>query len=114
MIKNEILKLIAELPAETIDFYIFNFNFIFIKNIKTSNKMGAQGREIKQELEEVIGTLPRNKLAEVVDFAKYLKEKECSKESKEILKMQVGSKAYKEWAGSDNDIYDELFKDEID
>ncbi|ODS36942.1 hypothetical protein BEH94_03955 [Candidatus Altiarchaeales archaeon WOR_SM1_SCG] len=76
--------------------------------------MGAQAVGIRQELEEVIDILPRNKLVEVVDFAKYLKEKECSKESKEILKMQMGSKAYKEWTGSDNDIYDELFKDEIE
>ncbi len=50
----------------------------------------------------------------MVDFARYLKEKECNKESKEILKMQMSSKAYKEWAGSDNDIYDELFKDEVE
>jgi len=41
--------------------------------------------KIKRELEEVISTLPENKLALVVDFAMYLKEKnKFSEESKDI------------------------------
>ena len=30
-----------------------------------------------------------------------------------VLKMQLGSKAYREWVGSDNDLYDEVFKGEV-
>jgi len=78
--------------------------------------MDSQIIKIKRELEEIISTLPENKLASVVDFARYLKEgkKEFGEESNAILKMQMSSKSYKEWISSDNDIYDELFKDEIE
>ena len=66
--------------------------------------------EAKQKLEEIINTLSENKLEEVIDFASYLRDKE---EARELLKMQTTSKAYLDWLSPENDIYDEVFKDEI-
>jgi hypothetical protein len=37
-------------------------------------------------------------------------QKEIDKE--ELFKMQVHSKAYQDWLSAENDIYDEVFKDE--
>lgn len=64
----------------------------------------------KQKLEEIISGLPESKLKEVIDFASYLRDRE---ESRELLRMQMSSKTYLDWLSSENDIYDEVFKDEI-
>jgi len=66
--------------------------------------------ETKQKLEEIISMLPESKLKEVIDFASYLRDRE---EAEELLRMQMSSKAYLNWLSSENDIYDEVFKDEI-
>lgn len=66
--------------------------------------------ETKQKLDEIISVLSENKLKEVIDFASYLRSKE---ETEELLEMQIGSKAYIDWLSSENDIYDEVFSDEI-
>jgi len=66
--------------------------------------------EAKQKLEKIISILPESKLKEVIDFASYLRDKE---EAEELLRMQMSSKAYLDWLSSKNDIYDEVFKDEI-
>jgi ABC-type glycerol-3-phosphate transport system substrate-binding protein len=66
--------------------------------------------EAKQKLDEIISVLSENKLKEVIDFASYLRSKE---ETEELLGMQIGSKAYIDWLSSENDIYDEVFSDEI-
>jgi hypothetical protein len=66
--------------------------------------------EAKQKLDEIISVLSENKLKEVIDFASYLRSKE---ETEELLEMQIGSKAYIDWLSSENDIYDEVFSDEI-
>ena len=63
----------------------------------------------KQKLEEIISVLPENKLEEVIDFASYLRGRE---EAEELLRMQMSSKAYLDWSSPENDIYDEVFKDE--
>ncbi len=65
----------------------------------------------KQKLDEIIGVLSENKLKEVIDFASFLKSK---KETEELFEMQIRSKAYINWLSSENDIYDEIFKDEIE
>ena len=65
----------------------------------------------KQKLEEIISVLPENKLEEVIDFASYLRGRE---EAEELLRMQMSSKAYLDWLSPENDIYDEIFKDEIE
>ena len=54
--------------------------------------------------------LPESKLKEIIDFASYLKDKE---ETEELFKMQMHSKSYLDWVSSKNDIYDEIFKNEI-
>ena len=66
--------------------------------------------EAKQRLDEIINLLPENKLKSVIDFASYLKDRE---ETEELLRIQMSSKAYLDWIGSENDIYDEVFKDEL-
>ena len=66
--------------------------------------------EAKQKLDEIIRVLSENKLKEVIDFASYLRSKE---ETEELLGMQITSKAYIDWLSSENDIYDEVFKNEI-
>lgn len=66
--------------------------------------------EAKQKLDEIISELSESKLNEIIDFANYLKNKE---EMEELLKMQAGSRAYRDWVSSENDIYDEVFKDAI-
>ena len=66
--------------------------------------------EAKQKLEKIISVLPESKLKEIIDFASYLRDKE---EAEELLRMQVSSKAYLDWLNPKNDIYDEVFKDEI-
>lgn len=66
--------------------------------------------EMKQKLEEIIKELLGNKLKKVFDLASYLRDGE---EAEKFLKMQQESTTYKEWISAENDIYDEVFKDEI-
>ncbi len=66
--------------------------------------------ETKQKLEEIISILSESKLKAVIDFARYLRDTE---ETGDLLRMQISSKAYLNWLSPENDIYDEVFKDEI-
>ena len=66
--------------------------------------------EAKQKLDEIISVLPENRLKEVIDFASYLKNKE---DAEELFGMQITSNAYIDWLSTKNNIYDEVFKDEI-
>ena len=70
-----------------------------------------QRLKFQQKLEEIIKVLPETKLNAIIDFASYLRDRE---ESEELLRIQMTSYAYQEWLSSENDIYDELFKDEIE
>jgi len=78
--------------------------------IRGKGGINMQVLETKQKLEEIISMLPESKLKEVIDFASYLRDRE---EAEELLRMQMSSKAYLNWLSSENDIYDEVFKDEI-
>lgn len=69
-----------------------------------------QKAEFKLKINEIVKVLPESKLREVIDFASYLKDKQ---ESEDNLKIQMNSKTYHEWLDQENDIYDEVFKDEI-
>nr|QNO56941.1 hypothetical protein KMABBJJO_00020 [Methanosarcinales archaeon ANME-1 ERB7] len=69
-----------------------------------------QALEAKQKLEEIISVLPESKLKEVIDFACYLRDRD---EAEALLRMQMSSKAYLDWLSPENNIYDEVFKDEI-
>lgn len=66
--------------------------------------------EVQQQFEKIIHLLPETKIHAVIDFADYLLKQE---ESQQLFHLQRGSQAYQEWLSPDNDIYDELFKDEI-
>ena len=66
--------------------------------------------EVQQKLDEIISVLSENRLKEVIDFASYLRSKE---ETEELFGMQISSKAYIYWLSSENNIYDEVFRDEI-
>ena len=67
--------------------------------------------EAKEKLDEIISVLSENRLKEVIDFASYLRSKE---ETEELFEMQISSKTYMDWLGPENNIYDEVFKDEIE
>ena len=64
----------------------------------------------KQKLDEIISVLSENRLKEVIDFASYLKNKG---DAEELFGMQISSNAYTDWLSTENNIYDEVFKDEI-
>ncbi|MEK7845969.1 MAG: hypothetical protein AAB257_03295 [Nitrospinota bacterium] len=66
--------------------------------------------DAKQKLEEIIGRLSDSKLKEVIDFASYLRNRE---KADELFRMEMNSKAYQDWLNPENDIYDEVFKNEI-
>ncbi len=66
--------------------------------------------DAKQKLEEIVGRLSDSKLKEVIDFASYLRNRE---KADELFRMEMNSKAYQDWLNPENDIYDEVFKNEI-
>lgn len=66
--------------------------------------------EAKQRLDEIINSLPESKLASIIDYASYLKDKE---ETEELWEMQLTSQGYLDWLSNENDIYDEVFKNEL-
>jgi len=88
--------------------FALQFKTYFLMNSTRGDNM--QISEAKQKLDEIIKVLSESKLSEIIDFANYLKNKE---EMEDIFRMQAGSRAYMDWLSSENDIYDEVFKDEI-
>ena len=64
--------------------------------------------ELKRQVASLLDTLPETKLAVVFDFVQFLNEQE---RQMDWMNAQRQSAAYQEWAGSDNDIYDEIFAD---
>ncbi len=64
----------------------------------------------RKRLVEIIESLPENKLEVILDFAGYLKEKG---ESEDYFRLQRGSQAYQDWLSAENDVYDDVFKDEL-
>ena len=69
-----------------------------------------QKSDFKQIMEGITVSLPESRRHALIAFADYLIE---SEKSEEIFKMRMGSSAYREWTSSENDIYDELFKNEV-
>jgi len=66
--------------------------------------------EAKRRLDEIVSLLPESKLESIIDYASYLKDRE---EAEEFWRMQMTSQAYSDWLSIENDIYDEVFKDEL-
>jgi hypothetical protein len=65
---------------------------------------------IRHDLDELSAFLSENRLREVLDFAAYLKDKD---EAEERMRAQTCSCCYNDWICSENDIYDEVFGDEL-
>lgn len=63
---------------------------------------------MRQEIDQLLDTLPDPKLAVVLDFVKYIAERETQAG---WLTAQTQAGAYQEWTSEENDIYDEVFAD---
>ncbi|MEG4454621.1 hypothetical protein [Microcoleus sp. N9_A1] len=62
---------------------------------------------IRQKLLTIIEQLPDEKLAILLNLALFLKS------GKEPVPPMLLSQAYQDWLSAENDIYDELFADEL-
>lgn len=67
-----------------------------------------QTAQLKQQFDEIIELLPEPKIKAIFDFVRHLRDKEINEA---ILQIQMTSEAYQEWLSTENDIYDEVFKD---
>lgn len=65
---------------------------------------------LEQQFQEILTELPKSKLQTIFDFARYLRDRETSDE---LFTIQMRSHAYQEWLSVENDIYDEVFNNEI-
>jgi hypothetical protein len=62
---------------------------------------------IRQKLLTLIEQLPEDKLPILLNLALFLKS------GKEPIQPMQASQAYQDWLSAENDIYDELFADEL-
>jgi len=62
---------------------------------------------IRQKLLTIIEQLPDDKLAILLNLALFLTR------GKESVQPMLISQAYQDWLSAENDIYDELFADEL-
>ncbi|MCC3437050.1 MULTISPECIES: hypothetical protein [unclassified Microcoleus] len=62
---------------------------------------------IRQKLLTIIEQLPDDKLAILLNLAQFLTT------GKESVQPMLVSQAYQDWLSAENDIYDELFADEL-
>jgi hypothetical protein len=67
---------------------------------------------LKKKLNVLINELPETKLQILYELACFLQSRH-GRENQELFRMQMNSKAYEEWLGAENDIYDKAFRDEI-
>lgn len=67
---------------------------------------------LKKRLSSLIDELPERKLEVLYELARFL-QSQRSRESQELFRMQMSSNTYREWVSGENDIYDEVFRDEI-
>lgn len=63
---------------------------------------------LRHQITQLLDTLPESKLMVVFDFIQFLAEREIELA---WMNAQTQSKAYQEWVGDENDIYDEVFAD---
>jgi len=64
--------------------------------------------QLQQEITSMLPNLPEPKLAAVSEFVRFLIERETQTT---WFNAQSQSRAYQEWVGPDNDIYDQVFAD---
>jgi len=67
---------------------------------------------LKKKISSLIDELPERKLEVLYELARFL-QSQRSRESQELFRMQMSSNAYQEWVSAENDVYDEVFKNEI-
>jgi hypothetical protein len=63
--------------------------------------------DIRQELDRIVEQLNDQQLSTLLDFAIFFKSKE------KATGTMLESQAYKDWLSVENDIYDEIFTDEL-
>jgi hypothetical protein len=63
--------------------------------------------DIRKKLKRVVEQLNEEELSTLLDFALFLQSKGKS------AATMVESQAYRDWLSAENDIYDELFADEL-
>ena len=68
---------------------------------------------VRQRLDAILESLPETKLEAVLDFVSQLKDTGIEG-TEDFLEMQMNSHAYGDWLGSESDIYDEVFKNELE
>jgi hypothetical protein len=66
----------------------------------------------KKRISLLVDELPERKLEVLYELARFLQSRR-SRESQELFRMQMSSAAYQEWVSAENDVYDEVFKNEI-
>jgi hypothetical protein len=64
----------------------------------------------KQEFEEIIALASEDEIDYIIECLKNLRN---NAEITEFFLLQRNSNAYLEWISAENDIYDEVFRDEI-
>jgi hypothetical protein len=67
---------------------------------------------LKKKLSLLIDELPERKLEILYELARFL-QSQRSRESQDLFRTQMSSNAYRQWLSAENDIYDEVFKNEI-
>ncbi len=63
--------------------------------------------DMRQKLDRVVEQLNDQELSTLLDFAIFLKNRE------KATGTMLESQAYKDWLSAENDIYDEIFTDEL-
>lgn len=64
--------------------------------------------QLRHQITSLLESLPEPKLAVIFDFVQFVAEREMRAA---WMNAQSQSAAYREWVGSENDIYDEVFAD---
>ncbi len=64
--------------------------------------------QLQQKITSLLPVLPESKLATVFEFVRFLVEREPQTA---WLSAQSQSRAYQDWLGPENDIYDQVFAD---
>jgi hypothetical protein len=67
---------------------------------------------LKKKLSTLMDELPQRKLEVLYELARFL-QSQRNRESQDLFRMQMSSNSYREWVSAENDIYDEIFKNEI-
>jgi len=65
--------------------------------------------EMRQEIQKTIARFPEPQLKAILGFIRFLDGNDFD----ENFQLQMRSTAYREWLSEENDVYEEVFKDEL-